>query len=251
MIDIIINGYNGKMGKTIINLIDNFPNLNIVGGIDKFNGLNSSFKTFSSPLEVNIDYDVIIDFSRPEALNELLLISKEKNKPIVICTTGFNTENLKLIEDISKILPIFKSANMSYGVNIVNNILKLISSKLYENYDIEIIEKHHNQKIDSPSGTAILLADTIKSSIFDETSYKYGRFGNEKREKKEIGIHAIRGGSIVGDHEIIYSGIGEVIEISHKAISRDVFAIGALKAAEYISQVKHPGLYNMDDLIRL
>ena len=251
MINIIISGYNGKMGKTLVNLITNFPNLKLVGGIDKFTDINASFKTFTSPLEVNIDYDVIVDFSRPEALKELLILSKEKNKPIVICTTGFNSEELNLIQEYSKIIPIFKSANMSYGVNILNSLLKLISSKLYENYDIEIIEKHHNQKVDSPSGTAILLADTIKSSINDEIFYKNGRLGNQKREKNEIGIHSIRGGSIVGDHEVIYSGIGEVIEISHKAISRDVFAIGALKATEYMSDIKIPGLYNMDDLIKL
>jgi len=250
MINIIINGYNGKMGKVLINLINNSPKLHLVGGIDKFTDKNVSFKTFISPLEINIDYDVIIDFSRPEALKDLLKISKEKNKPLVICTTGFNEEDLNSIEQYSKVIPIFKSANMSYGVNIINNILKLISEKLYENYDIEIIEKHHNQKIDSPSGTALLLANTIKESISDETFYNYGRFGNKKREKKEIGIHALRGGSIVGDHAIIYSGIGEVIEISHKAISRDVFALGALKAAEYISSVKTPGLYDMNDLIK-
>lgn len=251
MIDIIINGYNGKMGKTLVNLINNFAKLNLVGGIDKFPDLNVNFKTFTSPLEIDINYDVIIDFSRPEALKELLYISEKKNKPIILCTTGFNEDDLSLIDKYSKIIPIFRSANMSYGVNIINNILKLISSKLYENYDIEIIEKHHNQKVDSPSGTALLLADTIKSTICEETIYKHGRFGNNKREKNEIGIHAIRGGSIIGDHEIIYSGLGEVIEISHKAISRDVFALGALKAAEYMASIKTPGLYDMNNLIKL
>ena len=138
---------------------------------------------------------------------------------------------------------------MSLGVNLLNSLLKKIVPTLYENYDIEIIEKHHNQKVDSPSGTALLLADTIKDSIPNESNYIYGRSGKRKREKNEIGIHAIRGGSIVGDHDIIFAGSGEIIELSHKAISREVFAVGALKACEFMSDVIEPKLYNMDDVL--
>ena len=140
---------------------------------------------------------------------------------------------------------------MSLGINLINSLLKKVAPLLYGNYDIEIVEKHHNQKVDSPSGTAILLADTIKDSLEDETQYVYGRQGHKKRETNEIGIHAIRGGSIVGDHDVIFAGTGEVIELTHKAISREVFAVGALKACEYMSKVSKPGLYNMDDVINL
>ena len=140
---------------------------------------------------------------------------------------------------------------MSLGINLINSLLKKVAPLLYGNYDIEIVEKHHNQKVDSPSGTAILLADTIKDSLKDETEYVYGREGHHKREQKEIGIHAIRGGGIVGDHDVIFAGTGEVIELSHKAISREVFAIGALKACEFMSKVSEPGLYNMDNVINL
>ena len=140
---------------------------------------------------------------------------------------------------------------MSLGINLINSLLRKVTPLLYGNYDIEIIEKHHNQKLDSPSGTALLLADTIKDSISEETHYVHGRDGHKKREKNEIGIHAVRGGSIVGDHDVIFAGTGEVIELSHKAISRDVFAIGALKACEYMATVSEAGLYNMDDVLGL
>ena len=140
---------------------------------------------------------------------------------------------------------------MSLGINLINSLLRKVTPLLYGNYDIELIEKHHNQKLDSPSGTALLLADTIKDSISEETHYVHGRDGHKKREKNEIGIHAVRGGSIVGDHDVIFAGTGEVIELSHKAISRDVFAIGALKACEYMGTINKPGLYNMDDVLGL
>ena len=132
-----------------------------------------------------------------------------------------------------------------------STLLKKISPLLYDNYDIEIVEKHHNQKIDSPSGTALLLGNTISNSIDSKTNFIYGREGKKKRKKDEIGIHAIRGGSIVGDHEIIFAGTGEIIELSHKAISREVFAIGALKACEYMSKIKDPGLYNMENMLEI
>jgi 4-hydroxy-tetrahydrodipicolinate reductase len=174
--------------------------------------------------------------------------AKSKNIPIVLCTTGYTQEQITKIEEYSKEVSIFRSANMSLGVNIVNNILKKVSAVLYNNYDIEIIEKHHNQKVDAPSGTALLLANTIKSAIPEETNFIYGREGIGRRNHKDIGIHAIRGGSIVGDHEVIFAGQGETIEINHYAVSRDVFAAGALKACEYMAG-KPSGLYSMDNLL--
>lgn len=250
MIKVILNGCSGKMGKMVIASAEQFQNMEIVAGIDKFKA-ELGFPIFDSPADVNIEYDVLLDFSRADALNGLLDLTERTKKPLVICSTGFSKEQLELIDEKSKTLPIFKSANMSLGINLINSLLKKVAPLLYGNYDIEIVEKHHNQKVDSPSGTAILLADTIKDSLKDETEYVYGREGHHKREQKEIGIHAVRGGGIVGDHDVIFAGTGEVIELSHKAISREVFAVGALKACEFMSTVSEAGLYNMDDVINL
>lgn len=250
MIKVILNGCSGKMGKIISEVSSQFPTIEIIGGIDKYPIL-CSYPVFSSCDDLTLEYDVILDFSRAESLHDLLILTEKTKKPLVLCSTGYTEEDLKLIDEKSKYLPIFKSANMSLGINLINSLLKKISPILYGNYDIEIIEKHHNQKIDSPSGTALLLADTIRDSLTQETTYIHGRDGQKKREKNEIGIHAIRGGSIVGDHEVIFAGTGEVIELTHKAISREVFAIGALKACAYMGSTSEPGLYTMDDVLGL
>jgi len=249
MIRMLLNGCNGKMGKVISEMAKESTTLSIVAGIDR-NSSNLSYPCYDSILECENDVDVILDFSRPDALDSLCKYSKEKNIPIIFCTTGYSAEQLAIIDSLSKEVPVFHSANMSIGVNIVNNILKSISSMLYKDFDIEIIEKHHNQKVDAPSGTALLLANTIKDSIDEETVFINGRNGSCKRQPNEIGIHAIRGGSIVGDHEVIFAGKGECIEIKHTAISRDVFAIGALKACEFMYG-KEKGLYTMDDVVNM
>lgn len=250
MTKIILSGCNGKMGKVISNLALNHSELEIVAGIDK-KSEESQYPVFDNISNCSVDADVILDFSRPTSLDSLITYGTSKNIPIVLCTTGYSEEQIKLIEDTSKKIPMFRSANMSIGVNIVNNILKEISGFMYKNFDIEVIEKHHNQKVDAPSGTALLLADTIKDNIKEETKYTFGREGNCKREHKEIGIHAIRGGSIVGEHDVIFAGQGEVIELKHTAQSRDVFAIGALNACLFmgIKDIK-PGLYDMNDVIK-
>ena len=165
MVKILLSGCCGKMGNVIQSIMSEFPSLEIVAGIDKF-PKESEFKIFKNTEDVNIDYDVLLDFSRADALKDLLALTASTKKPLVLCSTGYTDEDLKLIEDSSKTLPIFKSANMSLGINLINSLLRKISPLLYQNYDIEIIEKHHNQKVDSPSGTALLLADTIKESIF-------------------------------------------------------------------------------------
>lgn len=250
MTKILLNGCSGKMGKMVAECTKQFKDLTIVAGIDKFKA-DLEFPIFSSTEEVNIDYDVLLDFSRADALKDLLELTEKTKKPLVLCSTGFSAEDLALIDEKSKTLPLFRSANMSLGINLINSLLKKVAPLLYGNYDIEIVEKHHNQKVDSPSGTAILLADTIKDSLPDEMQYVNGREGHKKRETNEIGIHAVRGGSIVGDHDVIFAGTGEVIELSHKAISREVFAVGALKACEYMSKITKPGLYNMDNVIEL
>ncbi|MBE6063686.1 MAG: 4-hydroxy-tetrahydrodipicolinate reductase [Clostridium butyricum] len=250
MIKIILNGCGGKMGKMVTECAKNFKNIEIIAGIDKF-ACESSYPVFKSTSEVNIEYDVLLDFSRADALDDLLALTEKTKKPLVICSTGFSDEQIALINNKSQTLPLFRSGNMSVGINLINALLRKVAPILYGNYDIEIVEKHHNQKVDAPSGTALLLADTIRNSLKDETKYVYGRQGHAKREENEIGIHAIRGGGIVGDHDVIFAGAGEVIELNHKAISREVFAIGALKACEFMGTVTKPGLYDMDDVINL
>ncbi|WP_040212015.1 4-hydroxy-tetrahydrodipicolinate reductase [Clostridium polynesiense] len=250
MTNIILNGCSGKMGQTISSVIEKFQDLKIVAGIDKNTESKFGYPVFQDVSEINFDYDVLLDFSRPDALNSLIEFSKKKSKPLILCTTGYNDDHLKIIEESSTEIPIFRSANMSLGVNIVSQILKAISPVLYEDFDIEIIEKHHNQKVDAPSGTALLLADAIRSSIPKETNLVKGRSGISKRKPLDIGIHAIRGGNIVGDHETIFAGSGEIIEITHKAMSREVFALGALKSCRFMKD-KAPGLYDMNDMITL
>lgn len=250
MIKIVLNGCSGKMGKMITDCAEKFKNIEIVAGIDKFPS-NASYPIFENPQDLNVEYDVLLDFSRAGALHGLLELTEKTNKPLVVCSTGYTQEDIDLINEKSKSLKLFRSGNMSLGINLICSLLKKITPLLYGNYDIEIVEKHHNQKVDAPSGTAIMLADAAKNSIKDETKYVYGRQGNSKREENEIGIHAIRGGSIVGDHDVIFAGTGEVIELTHKAISREVFAVGALKACEYMGTVTKPGLYNMTDVLGL
>ncbi|MGL5647145.1 MAG: 4-hydroxy-tetrahydrodipicolinate reductase [Clostridium sp.] len=251
MIKILLNGCSGKMGSVISRIAEtDFENLEIVAGIDRHDN-SFNYPVFNLPEDVNIEYDVLLDFSRADALKGLISLTEKTNKPLVICSTGFTEEDLAFIDLKSKTLPLFKSANMSLGINLINSLLKKVSPLLYGDYDIEIIEKHHNQKVDAPSGTALLLADTIKDSLPEETHYVHGRDGQKKREKSEIGIHAVRGGGIVGDHDVIFAGTGEVITLSHNAISRDVFAIGALKACEYMSKITKPGIYDMNDVIGL
>lgn len=247
MIRIILSGCNGKMGKVVTNLAEGYSSLAIVAGVDK-SCVESKFPVFSDITKCNIEGDVILDFSRAEALDSILKYAKEKNIGVILCTTGYSEEQVEKINEASKYIPMFRSANMSIGINMVNKILKNMSAVLYKNFDIEIIEKHHNQKVDSPSGTALLLGNTIKDSIEEKLDFVNGREGIKKRTHNEIGIHAIRGGSIVGEHDVIFAGQGETIEIKHTAISREVFAVGALKACEFMFN-REKGFYSMDDVI--
>lgn len=251
MVRILLNGCCGKMGTVISSLVEKYPTLSIVCGIDKFCNSQRSYPVFKSFEECNVKYDVILDFSRPDALGDILKFASSSQTPVVLCSTGYTAEDLSLIAQASAVIPVFRSGNMSLGINLINILLRKISPILYNNFDIEIIEKHHNQKVDAPSGTAVMLADSIKNSLKEETLFVHGRNGIAKRQKKEIGIHAIRGGGIIGDHDVIFAGDGEVIELSHKAISREVFAVGALKACEFMASVKTPGNYDMEDVINL
>ncbi len=252
MVKVLLSGCRGKMGTTITNIAKTkFDNVEIVAGFDRIDSTDGEFPVFSDINKCDVDFDVIIDFSRAAALKTLVDFATAKNKPLILCSTGYTKEDLELIDETSKKIPLFRSANMSIGINVVNNLLKKIAPLLYENFDIEIIEKHHNQKVDAPSGTALLLAHSIQDSIESNTELIYGREGTHKREKEEICVHTVRGGGIIGDHDVIFAGDGEVIEINHKAISRDVFAIGALKAGEFMANITKAGLYNMDDVLNI
>ena len=247
--NIILCGCNGKMGQAIVNESQKFCNMNIVAGVDIKPDSSKSFPIFSSINDVNIKADIIIDFSNPLALNSILEYSQNQKLPVVICTTGFSKEQVEKINEASKNIPVFYSGNMSLGINLLIELCQKATNVLGDSFDIEIIEKHHNQKIDAPSGTALMSANGISEHLDEKYEYKYNRTtSREKRKKNEIGIHSIRGGTITGDHEVIFAGKDEIITISHHAASRNIFANGAINAAKYILN-KTPGLYKMKNLI--
>ena len=246
MIKVLINGSNGRMGQEVAKAINNSEDFEILCGFDKTIA-PSSFPTFNDINSINLIPDVIIDFSIPKATLNILEFAKKHKIPTVIATTGFNDEEQKIVEEYSKELPIFKSANMSYEVNLMAKLVAELSKKLSDS-DIEIIETHHNRKIDSPSGTALILADSINEALDNQMYYEYNRHSkHEKRDKKEIGIHSIRGGNEVGKHSVIFFGNDESFEITHTVNSRAIFANGALKAAKFII-TKTAGLYNMNNM---
>ncbi len=210
----------------------------------------ANFPVFPTPADCTVDADVIIDFSTATAVPALLEFSKAKKIPVVVCTTALSDETMELISEASKSVAVLKSANMSIGVNLLLELVQKATQILYDaNFDIEIVEKHHNQKIDAPSGTAMALADAINEAMDQQFHYVYDRSQTrEKRERKEIGIHAVRGGNIVGDHDVIFAGRDEVIELTHRATSREVFAVGAVKAAKYLAS-QGAGFYTMKDVL--
>lgn len=248
MINVMVNGCNGRMGQIVCDLVNKNSNMVLMGGIDIADLENTSFPVYKDLGKIPKKPDVIIDFSIPIATFNILEYAKDKNIPLVIATTGFSKEQDDKILEYSKFIPIFKSANMSFEINVFMHLLREIAPKLKDN-DIEIIETHHNRKIDSPSGTAEMLADTIIEAIGENKHKEYNRHDkHEKRSKDEIGMTSIRGGNIVGEHQVMFFGESESFEIKHTSYSRDVFAEGAIKAAEFI--VKKPnGMYNMDDLV--
>lgn len=249
MIKIIMHGCNGKMGQVICSLVEKDATCEIVAGID-LNANNAKFPTFSNISDCTIDADVIIDFSTATAIPELLKFVENRKIPLVLCTTGLDKNIENEINRLSKTVAIFKSANMSLGINLIASLLKKATAILNENgFDIEIIEKHHNQKIDSPSGTALLLADSINKSMDNKFKYVYDRSNlREKRTENEIGISTIRGGNIVGEHSVIFAGKDEIIEFNHFAYSKEVFAIGAIKASKFLVK-KAAGKYDMQSIM--
>lgn len=248
MIKIIISGCSGRMGHVVESICNADPQVSVVAGFDILGINDRDFPVYTSPDQFIGDADVVIDFSHPAALTPLLSFCKTRGTSVVLATTGYSQEQINEINEAAKEIPVFRSANMSLGINVVIELIKKAASVL-DGYDIEIVERHHNRKVDAPSGTALMLADAAASSLSHDCEYIYDRSTvRQPRNKCEIGISAVRGGTIVGDHEVIFAGRDEVIELHHHAASREIFANGAVKAAKFIC-CKAPGLYNMSDLI--
>lgn len=250
MTKIIITGACGKMGKVIQSIVANRDDCEIIAGVDKVNDKTCSFPVYSSFSEVKENADVVIDFSHPSLLDDLLAFGISTNTALVIATTGFDDCQKKKIETASEKCPVFFTYNFSLGINLLANLAKKAAAVLGDGFDIEIIEQHHNQKIDAPSGTALMLADAIQEELNKPMKYEYDRHSKrEKRTKNEIGIHAVRGGTIVGEHEILFAGRDENITLSHSARSKEVFAVGAVNAAVFMTD-KPSGMYDMGELVK-
>ncbi len=250
MTKVIMHGCNGRMGQVITNLIEQDDNIEIVAGIDTYDGISNNYPVFPTIADCNVAADAIIDFSNAKAVDTLLDYCVEKQVPVVLCSTGLSEEQLIKVEETSKKVAVLKSANMSLGVNTLLEILpKIVKILAPAGFDMEIVEKHHNQKLDAPSGTALALADCLNEAVDGTCEYKFDRSKErKKREKNEIGISAVRGGSIVGEHEIIFAGMDEVIEVKHTAYSRAIFGKGAVEAAKFLAG-KPAGFYDMRDVI--
>ncbi|OUP45251.1 4-hydroxy-tetrahydrodipicolinate reductase [Pseudoflavonifractor sp. An187] len=247
---IIISGCNGHMGRVVADICATDPQVEVVAGIDILGQPNPNFPVFSSPAACDVEADAVIDFSHPSALAPLLEMCQVRNMPVVLATTGYDQQQLEAISEAATHIPVFRSANMSLGVNVLLDLVKKAASVLGLDYDVEIVERHHHRKVDAPSGTALMIADAAASALPYEPEYVYDRHSvRQPRGPHEIGISAVRGGTIVGDHTVIFAGRDEVIELSHHAASREVFASGAVRAAKFLTGVQAPGLYDMSYLV--
>lgn len=248
MTRIILSGCLGKMGQVITKCINDRNDCEIVAGVDVNEG-EAPYPVFKTFLEVNIAADVVIDFSHPSVLQSLIDFCIKNNCAAVVATTGLSEKQIDDIHNTSEKVPMFFSANMSIGVNLISELAAKAARVLEGSFDIEIVEAHHNQKIDAPSGTALMLADSISDALTEKPKYEFDRHSKRaKRSKNEIGIHSIRGGTIVGEHEIIFAGLDEVITISHSARSKELFAVGAVNAAVFLKD-KTAGMYSMKELV--
>lgn len=245
--NILISGASGFMGKVVAELVKEYGHTP-AAGVDKVS-CDLGYPIYPTFAEVKEKCDCIIDFSHPSLLQDIIDYAVKTKTPAVIATTGISDEQIKLLEEASEQVPIFFSYNMSFGVNLLAELAKKAAALLYDTFDIEIVEKHHNRKLDAPSGTAIMLANAISESLPEEPIYIYDRHNRrEKRNKREIGISSIRGGTIVGEHDIIFAGKDEIVTLSHSALSREIFAVGAVKAALFIA-LKEKGMYSMKDMV--
>ncbi|MBP3927489.1 MAG: 4-hydroxy-tetrahydrodipicolinate reductase [Clostridium sp.] len=250
MIRAIMHGCNGAMGQVISGLVENDEEISIVAGIDIADNKKNPYPVFASLQECDVEADVVIDFSNAKAVDAMLEACAAKKLPVVVCTTGLSEAQVAKVSETAKKTAVLRSANMSLGINVLLKLLKEAAQVLAPaGFDIEILEKHHNQKVDAPSGTALAMADSINEAMDHAYHYKYDRTAERvKRDKMEIGIQAIRGGSIVGEHDVYFAGKDEVITFSHTAYSKAIFAKGAIQAAKFLAG-KQPGLYTMADVI--
>lgn len=250
MTKMVLSGCNGTMGKVVAACAQEHSDIEIVAGIDHHTESEQPFPVYTSPKSAECDADVLIDFSHPVLLSSLLEYGEKTNTPLVLCTTGYGDEQVKAIQEASKKIPVFYSGNMSMGINLLIELAKKAKHVLGDGFDVEIVEAHHNQKIDAPSGTALMIADAVSDASNEKVSYMFDRHSQrKKRAANEIGIHSIRGGTIVGEHQVIFAGPHETITIAHSAQSKEIFAHGALNAAVFLSR-KEKGLYTMADLIQ-
>lgn len=250
MTRIIMHGCNGKMGQVITEICRNDDETEIVAGIDVMDNRQNGYPVFTDIDNCDVDADVIVDFAAAAAVDKLLDYAVRRKLPVVLCTTGLSPEQLNRVAQAADKTAVLKSANMSLGINTIMKLLAEAANVFAPaGFDIEIVEKHHNQKVDAPSGTALALADAINEARNNEYEYVYDRSSvRQKRGKQELGISAVRGGTIVGEHEVIFAGIDEVIEIKHTAYSKSVFAKGAVEAAKFLAG-KPAGMYDMADVI--
>lgn len=249
MVKIALSGACGKMGRVISNLISQRNDCKVIAGVDVAGQQYTNYPIVNNIFDLPETPDVVIDYSHPSALSGLLSYCKMKNVPLVIATTGYSKDEILEIKQAAKQIPIFFTFNMSIGINLLIDLARRCVKALGGQFDIEILEKHHNLKKDAPSGTAIMLAEAINEELNDKAKFVYDRHNIRKaREKEEIGIHSIRGGTIVGEHEIIFAGHDEIITLSHTALSKEVFAVGSINAAVFLTK-QSKGLYEMKDLI--
>ncbi|MEG1633102.1 MAG: 4-hydroxy-tetrahydrodipicolinate reductase [Oscillospiraceae bacterium] len=247
---IIVSGCNGHMGQAVVNICSGRDDMEVVAGFNRTPVKKNDFPVYADPMEYAGAADVIVDFSNPANLDGLLAYAVRRKIPLVLCTTGYSPEQLEQIKKTSEKAPVFRSGNMSLGINLLMNLVRRASAVLGGSFDVEIVERHHNRKVDAPSGTALMLADAAAEALPYSANYVYDRQSvRHKREKSEIGISSVRGGTIVGEHEVIFAGQDEVLELKHTAQSRDVFANGAVTAAAFMAHIKTPGCYTMEDVL--
>ena len=250
MVRLILSGCNGHMGRAVANLCDADPELEVAAGIDVLGQPGGQFPVYSSPAACPVPGDVLVDFSHPSALDALLEFCLERSMPAVLATTGYSEQQLGQISRAAGRIPVFRSANFSLGVNLLMDLVRRAAAALGEGYDVEIVERHHRRKVDAPSGTALMLADAAAQALPYQPDYIYDRHCvRQARQPREIGISSVRGGTIVGDHTVIFAGPDEVIELSHHAASREIFAAGAVRAAKFLARADRPGLYDMSSLL--
>ena len=251
MLNILLSGCAGYMGRVVTAVAAGDPDVSIVAGIDIGTPAQSvSYPVYAAPVEFTGSADVVVDFSSPSALGGLLAYCISKKTPLILCATGYSPEQLESIDKAAEQIPLFRSGNMSLGINLLADLVRRACAVLGDAYDIEILERHHRRKTDAPSGTALMLADAASSSLPHTYDYVYERQSRrESRRSHEIGISAVRGGTIAGEHEVIFAGLDEVIELKHTASSRDVFAVGAIRAAKFMAKIKKPGRYDMSDVL--